>query len=95
MNSRRGEEILNEILRISRLPEGMEREKALIHAGSIAALELVKRRQGEAPGLPFPSWELWEFMDWVEKEKLRMEGDFHTAWELYQKRREWDAGERV
>ncbi len=97
MNDLRGEEILDSILRISRLdPQGMGRDKALIRAGSIAALELLKRRQGEASGLPFPSDELWEFIDWVEKEKMLVRGGkFRTAWEIYQKKRGLDEGARV
>ncbi len=95
MNSERGEEILSEIMRTWQLNIG-ERERSLYKAEGLAALELVKRRQGEAPKLPFPSWELWEFLDWVEKEELLSRGgEFQTAWDIYKKKRDWDAGERV
>jgi len=95
MNDVRGEELLMAILRISRMdPQGMGRDKALVRAANIAALELVRRRQDEAPSLPFSEPELFEFLDWVEKEKLLVRGgEFQTAWEIY--RRKHHAAERV
>ena len=88
MDDERAEEIMRTVLRIYGLDmDGMPRLKALRRSSGIVGVELLHRSQGTAPRLPFPEWELFDFLDWAKKEEeLERWGTFTTAYDLYARR---------
>ena len=76
------------ILRIYSLnPQGMSKRKQLLKAGTIVGVELMRRDMGNAPKLPYTTTELFHFLEWLEKERLAVEGgDFRTAWDIMKER---------
>ena len=84
MERERAEEIMRKVLRIYGLDkDGMPWVKALRRSSGIVGVELLHRSQGAAPRLPFPDWELFDFLDWAKKEEeLERWGTFTTAYDL-------------